>query len=478
MPDHDLVISNATIIDGTGKRRYRGDVAVSNGRIAVIGSCEAVSAERHLDAKGHVLAPGFIDAHTHDDRAVLSDPDMLCKVSQGVTTVVGGNCGISLAPLSGVEPTAPMNLLGGQEWYRFDSVAQYMDEVDRTVPAVNIALLCGHTTLRASTMPEFDRGASTEEIEQMAERLNLAMEQGCLGLSTGLAYPPAIHAPTEEVIALAQHVANHGGLYVTHMRDEREGLLDSVRETLRIGREADLPVVISHHKCCGRNNWGMSKQSLALIAKARETQSVNLDVYPYTASSTVLLADWVPSAEKVLVTWSVPHPELNGMDLADICAQWQVDTDEAVDRLSPAGAIYFQMDDGDLERILAFDDTMIGSDGLPHDDVPHPRLWGTFPRVLGHYARERKLFELEEAVRRMSSVPAQVFGFTDRGVIREGAVADLVMFDADRILDRAQFSHPKQVAAGIEHVWVGGVESYSDGEVTGSRNGRVLRRGR
>ena len=476
MPDHDLVISNATIIDGTGNPRYQGDVAVNDGRITVIGSCDPAGAERHLDAQGHVLAPGFIDAHTHDDRAVLSDPDMLCKVSQGVTTVVGGNCGISLAPLSGVEPTPPLNLLGGQEWYRFENVAQYMDEVDRTTPAVNIALLCGHTTLRASVMPEFDRAARPEEIEQMAKHLDLAMEQGCIGMSTGLAYPPAINAPTEEVIALARHSAAQGGLYVTHMRNEREGVLDSVRETLRIGQEADLPVVISHHKCTGRANWGMSKQSLALIAKARETQSVNLDVYPYVASSTVLLADWVPAAEKVLVTWSVPHPEMSGMDLADIRAQWQMDTDEAVARLSPAGAIYFQMDDADLERILAFDDAMIGSDGLPHDDVPHPRLWGTFPKVLGHYARERKLFKLEEAVRRMTKVTAQVFGFADRGEIREGAIADLVLFDADRVLDRAEFASPKQISAGIEHVWVAGVESYANGKVTGSRNGRTLRR--
>jgi N-acyl-D-amino-acid deacylase len=251
----------------------------------------------------------------------------------------------------------------------------------------------------------------------MGARLNLAMEQGCIGLSTGLAYPPAIRAPTEEVIALAHHAAAHRGLYVTHMRNEREGLLDSVTETLRIGCEAQIPVVISHHKCTGRENWGMSKESLALIAQARKTQSVNLDVYPYIASSTVLLADWVPAAEKVLVTWSVPHPELNGKDLADICAQWDVDTNEAVDRLSPAGAIYFQMDEEDLQRIMAFDDAMIGSDGLPHDEVPHPRLWGTFPKVLGHYSRERKLFELEEAVHRMSGVTARVFGFADRGEI-------------------------------------------------------------
>jgi N-acyl-D-amino-acid deacylase len=253
-------------------------------------------------------------------------------------------------------------------------------------------------------------------------------------------------------------------------------LLDSVRETLRIGREAALPVVISHHKCSGRPNWGMSRDSLKLIAEARKQQSVNLDVYPYTASSTVLIADWVPSAEKVLVTWSKPHPEHNGRDLAELCAEWGVDSDEACARLSPAGAIYFQMDDADLERIMAFEDAMIGSDGLPHDEVPHPRLWGTFPRVLGHYSRDKKLFGLEEAVRRMSGIAASVFGFADRGILREGAYADLVLFDPERVIDGATFANPKQIAPGIERVWVNGVESYVAGKVTGQRAGRVLRR--
>jgi N-acyl-D-amino-acid deacylase len=384
---------------------------------------------------------------------------------------------VSLAPLAGRDPTPPMNLLGDREWYRFATAADYMDAVDATRPAVNVALLCGHTTLRCGVMDRFDRAASAGEREAMGRTLDTALEQGCIGLSTGLAYPPAFNAPTEEVIALAARAAARGGLYVTHMRDEKEGVLESVRETLRIGREAGLPVVISHHKCSGRRNWGMSRESLALIAEARTSQTVNLDVYPYTASSTVLLADWVPDAERVLVTWSRPHPEHNGRDLAEVCAEWGVDTDEAVARLSPAGAIYFQMDDGDLERIMRFEDAMIGSDGLPHDEVPHPRLWGTFPRVLGHYCRERALFELEEAVRRMTGVTAAVFGFRDRGVLREGAFADLVLFDAERVIDRADFGAPKRIADGIDHVWVNGVETWRGSGVTGSRPGRVLRRG-
>jgi N-acyl-D-amino-acid deacylase len=476
MHDFSLVISNATIIDGSGAPRFAGGVALDGDRIAAVGAVDPAAAQQHLDADGKVLAPGFIDAHTHDDRAVLSGPEMRNKVSQGVTTVVAGNCGVSLAPLSDTDPTPPLNLLGEREWYRFAGVAQYFDEVERRVPAVNLALLCGHTTLRAGTMDRLDRAATGAEIARMGGRLDRALDEGCIGLSTGLAYPPALAAPTEEVIALAARAAAKNGLYATHMRDEKEGLLDSVRETLRIGLEADLPVVISHHKCSGRENWGMSRESLALIAEARKRQRVNLDVYPYTASSTVLLADWVPSAEKVLLTWSTPHPEHNGRDLAEVCREWGVDTDEAVARLSPAGAIYFQMDDSDLERIMAFEDAMIGSDGLPHDQVPHPRLWGTFPRVLGRYCRAKKLFALEEAVRRMSGVTAQVFGFDDRGRIREGARADLVLFDPDRVIDRAEFGDSTRIAEGIERVWVNGILTWADGATTGRRAGRVLRR--
>jgi len=476
MPEHDLVITGARVIDGTGAPRYAADVAIDGARVSRIGRIDPAAAREHVDARGLALAPGFIDAHTHDDRALLSGPDMLPKVSQGVTTVVAGNCGVSLAPLTDTDPPPPLNLLGGRDWYRFPSVAAWVEEVERTRPAVNVALLCGHSTLRAGAMERLDRPASAGELSVMGERLDRALAEGCIGLSTGLAYPPAFHAPTEEVIALARRAAARGGLYVTHMRNEKEGLLDSVRETLRIGREAELPVVISHHKCSGRPNWGMSRQSLALIAEARRSQRVDLDVYPYTASSTVLLADWVPAAEKVLVTWSEPHPEMNGRDLAEVCAEWGLDTGEAVARLSPAGGIYFQMDEADLERILAFEDAMVGSDGLPHDQVPHPRLWGTFPRVLGHYSRECGLLGLEQAVHRMTGVTARVFGLAGRGEIREGAVADLVLFDPEHVIDTATFEQPMQAARGIERVWVAGSESYAAGAVTGARAGRVLRR--
>ena len=471
----DLVISGGTILDGSGGEPFKADVGVSGDRIGAVGDLSAAEATR-IDASGHMVAPGFIDAHTHDDRAVLSTPEMTPKVSQGVTTVITGNCGVSLAPLVDRDPPPPLNLLGDRSWFRYSSMREYVDHVRSEPAAVNMAMLAGHSTLRAGVMDSLDRPASAAEIERMGERLDEALEAGCIGMSTGLAYPPAINAPTDEVVELAKRVAARGGIYTTHMRDERGGVVDSVRESIEIGERADLPVVISHHKCTGRENWGLTRETLPLIAKARQRQAINLDVYPYTASSTILAEAWVEGAEKVLVTWSVPHPECAGRDFAAIRDEWGCNTREAVNRLLPAGAIYYQMDEADLRRVLAFDDAMIGSDGLPHDTFPHPRLWGTFPRVLGHYARDENLFPLEQAVRRMTSVPAAVFGLADRGAVREGGFADLVIFDPQVVIDTATFEDPMQPASGIMLVMVNGQHVWTHGQTTSARPGRILSR--
>ncbi|MFQ5938220.1 MAG: amidohydrolase family protein, partial [Acidiferrobacterales bacterium] len=421
----DLLISGAWVIDGTGSERRRADVAIVGERIAGVGDGENWEPKTRIDAGNGVVAPGFIDAHTHDDRAVLSSPDMTPKISQGVTTVIAGNCGISLAPLMDRDPPPPLTLLGNREWYRFPSVEHYTATVEENPPALNIALLVGHSTLRVGVMDDLNRPATAAEIDKMGALLEGSLEAGCIGMSTGLAYPTANAAPTEEIVALAEHLAPHGGIYTTHMRNEHDDVVESVKETLEIGRRADVRVVISHHKACGRENWGRTKETLALIEAARKEQSVNLDVYPYIASSTVLLRKWVEVSERVIVTWSESHPEVAGHDFADIKQEWGCSTEDAIERLLPAGAIYYQMHEDDLRRVLSFSDAMIGSDGLPHDVFPHPRLWGTFPRVLGHYSRELGLFPLEEAVRRMTGVTASVFGLRDRGVIREGAFADL-----------------------------------------------------
>ncbi|MCB1549406.1 MAG: D-aminoacylase [Hyphomicrobiaceae bacterium] len=473
----DVVIRNARLIDGTGAPSRTGDLAVTGDRISAMGGTLAVSAEREIDAQGKVLAPGFIDAHTHDDRIVLVDPGMACKVSQGVTTVVTGNCGISIAPVTvPSRPPAPLDLICPEPQHFFASFADYFTALDKAPPALNVVAQAGHSSLRVMAMDRLDRPATAAEIETMRKTLRQALQEGAAGLSTGLFYPPAVSAPTEEVEALAEVVHEFSGFHSTHMRDEGEGVLESLAESFRIGRTAKIPVVISHHKCTGTENHGRSVSTLAAIEAARRSQPIGLDAYPYIASSTILKKDRVGSATRTLVTWSTQRPDLSGRDLADIAAELGVSPEEAVDQLSPAGAIYFMMSEDDVQRILKYPATMIGSDGLPHDAHPHPRLWGTFPRVLGHYARDVGLFPLEEAVRKMTSLTARTFGIKDRGVLAEGAFADLVLFDAGAIEDSATFEQPTTPAAGIVTVLVNGKAVWEAGRATGARSGRGLRR--
>ena len=473
----DILITGGEVIDGSGDARHRADVAITGDRITAVGDLSGLHAGSTIDAAGLIVAPGFIDAHTHDDRAVLSGPDMTNKISQGVTTVVAGNCGVSLAPLSlAGDPPPPMNLLGGRADYVFPTMADYVAAVDAEPPALNIAMQAGHSTLRAGVMDDLARPATADEIARMADRLDEALDAGAIGFSTGLAYPTAIDAPAAEVTALVKRLEACGGVYTTHMRDEGDHVIESIEETLETAREAGVRVVISHHKCSGFRNFGRSRETLALIAAAQAGQDVHLDVYPYIASSTVLLPSFMDDCPRVLITWSEPHPEQAGRDIADIAADWDCPIEEAADRLLPAGAIYFQMDEDDLRRILAFPNAMIGSDGLPHDEKPHPRLWGTFPRVLGHYCRDIGLFSLEEAVHRMTGVAAGVFGLEDRGAVREGAYADITLFDKDKVIDVADFADSKRPSAGIELVMVNGRAVWRGGEWTGNRPVRLHRR--
>lgn len=472
----DLVLRGGRIVDGTGKPAFRADIGIVGDHVAAVGDLSGSLAEEAIDVAGLVVAPGFIDVHTHDDRALLSGPEMAAKTSQGVTTVVTGNCGVSLAPvLPTRDPPSTFDLLGDRAWFRFGDFAAYAAELERKPPAVNAACLVGHTTLRFGAMEDLGRAATAAEIAAMQEELRRSIEEGAIGLSSGLHYPSARAAPTEEVVALAK-VMRGRGLYATHMRDESDGVEDSIEETLTIGREAEVPVLISHHKVIGPQNFGRSLRTLARIDAARREQPVSLDLYPYIAGSTVLDPRRCDGRMRVLVTWSKPHPEQAGRDIAAIAADWGCPTVEAAERLLPAGAIYFMLDEADVRRILEYPHTMIGSDGLPHDAHPHPRLWGTFPRVLGHYARELGLLTLEEAVRRMTSLPAAVLGLEGRGVLREGAFADIVVFDPDNIIDRASFEHPTEPAAGIVLVMVNGAPVFADGRALPARPGRVLRR--
>ena len=476
----DVLIRHAEIVDGTGAARFDGDIGIQGDRIARVGDLSGARGRQEIDARGLVAAPGFIDAHTHDDRVMLSAGDMTPKVSQGVTTVIGGNCGISLAPMPQPAPatiTPPLDLLDNTgQWYRYARYGDYLQALQAQPAATNCAMLVGHSTLRVITMEDLSRPATGGEIAAMRGHVTEALESGAIGVSTGLVYAPAMAASTEEVIEVCRPLTEHGGLYCTHMRDEGDEIMASLEETFRIGRELGVPVVISHHKLAGLNNHGRSVQTLQRIREAMAQQPVCLDCYPYSASSTILTYKQATGSSRTIVTWSKSQPQYAGRELDDIMREMGCSLEETITRLLPAGAIYFRMDDADVQRILKFDDTMIGSDGLPHDSLPHPRLWGTFPRVLGHYGRGLGLFPLEKAVHKMSGLTAARFGLADRGVVREGAFADLTLFNADTVDEAATFDKPIAPSIGIETVLVNGAVVWCDGKPSGARPGRVLRR--
>jgi N-acyl-D-amino-acid deacylase len=479
MKSCDILIRNARVVDGAGTAPERLDVSICGDRIDEIGPKLTCRASETMDADGLVLAPGFIDVHTHDDTAVIRTPAMLPKLSQGVTTVIVGNCGISASPvmLRG-EPPDPMNLLGRPEDFCYPSFVAYVDAIHEARPAVNVGALIGHTALRNNHMDRLDRAATEPEIVAMRGQLQEALDGGALGLSSGLAYLSANSATTEEVMALAQPLAAAGAVYTTHMRTETEKILEAMNEAFEIGRISRVPVIVSHLKCAGIANWGRSGEVLQAMESAQRKQSAGCDCYPYAAGSSTLDLRQVDERVKIAITWSTPHPEVAGQTLKQIAEAWNMTELDAARQLQPAGAIYHSISEEDMRRILAHPATMIGSDGLPNDPRPHPRLWGTFPRVLGRYSREEKLFSLPQAIHKMTGMPAQRFGLSGRGLIRKGYAADLVLFDPETILDTATFSDPIQPAKGIAAVWVNGTLSYTSEGATDNRNGRFLTRGK
>lgn len=475
----DLIIRNAQIIDGTGEPAYSADLAIRNGTIAAIGDLSAAEAIAVRDAQGLVLAPGFIDVHTHDDLQVIHAPQMLPKISQGITTVIVGNCGISASPvtLTGDLPD-PMNLLGAPEDFSYADFASYKNAVNQAQPAVNVAALIGHTALRNNHMDRLDRVATQSEIESMRGQLRASLTEGALGLSSGLAYGSAIASSTEEVKLLAEVLNESGAVYTTHLRTEFDEIIAALDEAFEIGEHAKAPIIVSHLKCAGAGNWGRSGEVLKKLEAAAKAHPVGCDCYPYSASSSTLDLQQVTSDFDIVITWSEPHPEQGGKKLAEIAGEWDLNLLDTAKKLQPAGAVYHGMSEADVQKILAHPMTMVGSDGLPVDPLPHPRLWGAFPRVLGHYSRDLKLFSLPEAIRKMTRMSADRFGLDDRGRIAVGAAADLVLFDPVKVKDAATFTQPQQLAEGIEAVWVNGVLSYAQKTVTGIRAGKFLARQR
>jgi N-acyl-D-amino-acid deacylase len=474
------------VIDGSGGPSWPGDVLIIGDRIARLGEGLRERLPDGLtmadldvvDCRGHAIAPGFIDAHTHDDAIVLRDPDCVPKLSQGITTVVTGNCGISLAPYATSAARPPLTLLGADS-FKHATMAAYQRAVTTARPALNVAALVGHTTLRFAAMHDLTRAASADERATMAALLAACMADGAHGLSSGLFYEEAFAAPSDEVTDLARVVAKHGGVYATHLRSEMATILEAMTEAGNSAFEAGVPLVLSHHKCAGPANWGRTRETLPLVEAFAKRQQIALDVYPYVAGSTVLREDLVDGVIDVMLTWSDAFPEFGGRMLADIAAEWGVDQKTACRRLQPGGACYFQMKEEDVERVIAHPLTMIGSDGLPHDRHPHPRLWGAFPRVFARYWRERGLFTLEQAVHKMTGLTARNFRIADRGVLRANAMADVVVFDPATIADTATFEAPVSASIGIHRVFVNGTLAYAGGGAdakTLARAGRMLTR--
>jgi N-acyl-D-amino-acid deacylase len=472
----DIILKGGAVIDGGGAPAYAADIAIKGDTIVAVGPDLRSDGARIIDVSGLVVAPGFIDVHTHDDLVCITQPDMVPKISQGVTTVIAGNCGISAALLRFEDAVdEPFNLLGAREDFAYGTFADYRRAIEAIEPRVNVAALVGHSTLRVLCLDDIGRPASAAERERMDALLSESLAQGALGLSSGVFYAPAWAADVEELQALAKTVAEAGGVYTAHIRDEREGIIEALREAFAVAAPSGAPLILSHHKCAGVRNWGRAAETLGLIDEVRQSQPVHLDCYPYTAGSTIIRPDLADGEVEILVNWSEPHPEMAGRTLASIAQDWSLTQPQAAERLMPGGASYFQMAEADMRAILSHPCCMVGSDGLPHDKRPHPRLWGAFPRVLGRYARDQKLLSLEAAVHKMTGLAADTFGLTGRGRIAAGLKADITVFDAGAIIDEATYETPTRQAKGIEYVFVNGRLSWSRGAPVGSRAGRFLR---
>lgn len=479
----DLLIRGGRIVDGSGKAPFRGDVGIIDGRIAAVGDLSATKGRTVIEAAGKIVAPGFIDVHSHAERGLLRFPDCQNKLRQGVTTIVGGNCGASPYP-----------------------IGDYFRKARRKGIALNLALLVGHNTVRRRVMGTENRPARASEIREMEVLVRRAMAEGAVGLSTGLKYIPGAYSRTEEVVALAAVVGRHGGVYATHMRDEGRELLEALEESIRIGTEGKVRVQISHHKVVGKDMWGASGKTLRMIDEAaRAGLEITADQYPYTATSTgftIVFPAWSleggsdelkkrlddPAARKKIkdgIVFNIVHdrgggdpasivvasytaePSLNGKNLAEITRMRGLDPtpENAAETLmdlqyrSRGSAVYHCLHEKDLRRIMRHPRVMHASDGSTFKfgtAMPHPRNYGTFPRVLGRYVRDEKVIPLEEAVRKMTSLPAETFRLKDRGRLKEGYWADLVVFDPETVADRATWTQPHQYPVGIGHVVVNG----------------------
>jgi len=529
----DLVIKNGIIVDGTGNPWFRNDIAIKDGKIVKIGKVKE-KGEVEIDATGLVVSPGFIDMHNHSDMTILPYPNAESYIMQGVTTAIVGNCGLSMAPINPDKVDLLKRYLGtfltkdfeyGWDW---KTLGEFCKKVEKQGTTINLAPLVGHGTVRIAVKGFDSSEPSKDELEEMKALIAQAMEEGAFGMSTGLIYPPGSYATTEEIIELAKVVGEYGGIYTTHMRNEGKYLIEAVEEAIRIGKEAGVPVEISHHKASGKPNWGKVCATLRLMERARKIGvEVNCDVYPYTAGSTTitaLLPTWAleGGVEKMLerlkdketrekIKTEIEEDKMKGENflkaagwcgvLISQCSiekyegktleeilkekgQFDNPYDGFFDWLleinGDAAMVVFLMDEEDVKTVLSHPLSMVISDSWVTAPTaggkPHPRTYGTFPRVLGKYVREEKLLSLEEAIRKMTSLPAAKLRLQGRGLIKEGFWADFVIFDSNKIKDKATYQNPHQYPEGIKYVIVNGQIAVENGKLTGKRPGKVIKK--
>jgi N-acyl-D-amino-acid deacylase len=500
--DYDLLISNARVVDGTGNPWFRANVAIKDGRIAAIGKLPNATADRTIDARERIVAPGFIDVHTHIEGAVEKVPRGDNYLLDGVTTVITGNCGGSTLNLT--------------EWF---------ERLGKLGLGLNVGTLIGHNTVRREVMGTENRLATPDEIARMQALVERAMQEGAVGFSTGLIYIPGTYSNTAEVVALAQAAAKYGGTYASHMRDEGEQVIEAITEAVTVGKETGMPVQLSHFKIDNRRLWGSSDMSIALVQRfRREGVDVVVDQYPYDRSSTnlgIVLPSWalaggaeqikerltnpevraqvVAETEAKLRSLGHPdysyatiasyrtNPEFNGKTISEMNAllgrprtvRSEIETVFEILLNGGAQMVYHSMSNADVERILRFPFTAIASDGGIRefgDGVPHPRSYGTNARVLAEFVRNRPVLTLEDAIRRMTTLPARTFNLRERGILREGAAADIVIFDPARVQDKATYQEPHQYSEGFDFVLVNGQVAVEDGKLTETRAGKPILR--
>ncbi len=510
---YDLIIKNGNLIDGSKNSGYKSDIAISNGKIALIAESIEAGAKKIIDASGLTVTPGFIDSHSHSDCAVFEFPDMTEKIEQGITTSIGGQCGITLAPI------------GKNEDYDMPGFGRAKDvlktfgsmmEAAKDVPlGSNLKAFVGHSALRKATVGYENRKPTGEELDEMKVLLREAMENGAIGLSFGLIYTPSCYAETDELIELAKVVAEYNGILSAHIRNEGFELIEAVEEFLTVIKAANVRAVFSHHKSMYSPNWGKVNTSLKMIKDAiDEGYDIYLDVYPYEASSTSLAATVIAkelrdtdnegvvklvsdgkmrkkireiyeakmgkSLDNLLLVISSGHREYEGMRISEIAAlRGQDDFDAAFDIIAsdPSAMICnFSISDSDLQQVLKFDRAMICTDSsvAGNSKMYHPRLRGSFPRVFGRYVREKKVISLEEAVRRATSLPASVYRLSGKGSLKEGYDADICIFDAETIIDRADYINCGERCTGLRYVLLGGEIAVEDAVYNGNKNGKFI----